>query len=282
MSTQAGLEAFLERPEPAAAVAQESAPVDEPAPAAKEGETSASPAQADRKEAPKPAEDDLWADPPEASAIPRDVYVATRKKWRGEFDKKTQHAAETERQLAELRGQLSVYQQQSQAGQPAPPVVDEDSEFYGKPVSFIKDAVRSEVGTVRGELAKARYELSEELVRDKHADFDEKANAFAEAANSNPALLGQFRSSRNPARFVYEQGKTLLEMRGVGSIDELKTKLTKQITEELEAKFRKQGALASAERASTSSAGARGSGSTSQHADDADEPLSVLFKGVGL
>lgn len=49
-----------------------------------------------------------------------------------------------------------------------------------------------------------RIELSQEMMRQSHADYDEKEAAFLELAESNPALISQLQQSTNPAKFAYD------------------------------------------------------------------------------
>jgi len=61
--------------------------------------------------------------------------------------------------------------------------------------------------------------------RERHADFDEFETEFKKAIATNPQLGAQADNSPDPAEFAYRTGKTLREMQGVGTIDELRTKI---------------------------------------------------------
>jgi hypothetical protein len=54
-----------------------------------------------------------------------------------------------------------------------------------------------------------RFNTSEMLARDKHADLDEVVQVFMDAAAKNPALSAQLQNERHPWEFAYQEGKRL-------------------------------------------------------------------------
>lgn len=66
----------------------------------------------------------------------------------------------------------------------------------------------------------ARYQdrvaITEELLKEKYADYDEVAQIFAAAAQSNPQLAAQIFQAPNPARFAYQEGKRLRLLQEIG------------------------------------------------------------------
>ena len=48
--------------------------------------------------------------------------------------------------------------------------------------------------------------MSQEMMRQAHADYDEVESLFVEAAQMNPALAVQLANHPFPARFAYQQG----------------------------------------------------------------------------
>lgn len=89
-----------------------------------------------------------------------------------------------------------------------------------------------------------RCNLTEQLVREKHADFDDVREVFIEAAQGNPALWQQLRQESNPARFVYREGLRIKELKEVGGDfaayrTKLKTDIEASVRAEYEAKYGK-------------------------------------------
>lgn len=256
---QSGLESFLNAGSDSGGTsAPESTPA---APVAEKAEnTSATAAPA---EANKEASDFDPKDPAEQTPQQR---AGLRRALEAEREKRQ----ERERKLAELEGQLSVYQKSQVKSQGEQPAVDEYDQFLEGP-KYIKGVLESGVAPIKEELHALKMQMSEGLTRSQHTDYDDVVSPFIEAAKGNPRLMAAFQAQVaatpeamiNPAKFAYEYAKSYREVSEVGSITELKTKLEKKIREELEAEYRKKGALAAAEQASTSSAAARGSGTTS-------------------
>ena len=82
----------------------------------------------------------------------------------------------------------------------------------------------------------ARYQdrvaITEEMLREKHADYDEVAQIFAAAAKSNPQLAAQIFRAPNPARFAYTEGKRLKLLQDIGDDpDAYRSRLEAEILE---------------------------------------------------
>lgn len=60
------------------------------------------------------------------------------------------------------------------------------------------------------------FNLSVELARTQHADFDEVAASFAEFAEKDSRLWDSMRAARNPALYVYQVGRQMRELADVG------------------------------------------------------------------
>lgn len=248
------------------------------------GEQSATPAQTDaskKPEADKPAEKDVWDDP-DGETIPRGVYVATRNKWR-------QKADETARELAELRGRLSAFQEQRQ---PQQQTQDQPQrpDFYGEPEKHVAEVAKSEAQRVAAQVANVMHEQSRRQLMRQNTDFAEAEAAFLDAARADGGVLfARMQAAVSTGQilqpeFAYETGKQIVRMRklGVNSLDELETKLREEAEKKAEEKYRKDSALAAAERASTSSAGARGSGASSGPVSQGRRALSAMFPGYKI
>lgn len=192
--------------------------------------------------------------------VPRKALIEERKK-----------RQEYERLLAETNGKLQAFQQFAQQRQAPQDQArpDPEAEFYKNPTQFVGSTVQEQVDRVR-------LDLSQQMMRSAHADYDEKANAFVEAAQQNPSLVMQLRSHPNPAQFAYDTGKVITATRGAKSWDEAVANIRKDLRAEIEAEIRKERALTAAEQASTSSATAPGR-SASQVQAAGDVPLRELF-----
>jgi hypothetical protein len=153
--------------------------------------------------------------------------------------------------------------------------VDPSDEFYSNPTKFIQSRIDSKTSNLR-------LELSEEMMRAAHPDYDETIKSFSEAVESNPSLVHQFNAAPNPAKFAYDYCKTFAKVRGVGSFEDLEKKIRAEVEAEYEEKAKKAAVITAAENTTTSSAGARGSGATTEPAYTGPTPLSKLAPGVGL
>lgn len=241
------------------------------------GEVSASPAQ----EKPEAAEID-----PDEGAQDRHVPLKALKEER----KKRQ---EYERRLAQLEGQLSAYQQiqQRSPAKETPKATDDDDQFFSGPQKFVRDTVEHRAAAVEKAVEAARFDLSEELARSRHEDYDETIAAFHEAVTDDPALLASFqaqvaadrtgRAKRNPAEFAYDFAKTFKEVGEVGSLSELKAKIEAEVRAKLETELRGNGAQAAASKVSPSTVSARGTGGKATPVF-APTPLASIARGTGV
>lgn len=62
-----------------------------------------------------------------------------------------------------------------------------------------------------------RCDMSQEMMRQAHADYDEVESLFVEAAQMNPALAVQLANHPFPARFAYQQGARFREVLKAGA-----------------------------------------------------------------
>lgn len=61
-----------------------------------------------------------------------------------------------------------------------------------------------------------RCDMSQEMMRQTHADYDEVESLFVEMAEANPALAIQLANHPFPARFAYQQGSRVRELLKAG------------------------------------------------------------------
>jgi hypothetical protein len=118
--------------------------------------------------------------------------------------------------------------------------------------------------TLQQQMVNDRFNFSEALMREKHADVDEAVEAFKEAAKQNPALVAQMHANPLPWKFAYEEGKRLRFATEIGNDPEA---YRKKVRAEIEAELKAQQQPASlqsqqpaAQPLPQSLAGARSSG----------------------
>lgn len=250
------------------------------------GETSAEPAQAETNEGGQ----SQAATQPSAEAEPNDFdpndpaenTPEKRAGLRKAKQAETKKRQELERQIAELRNQLSVQQQRTVPQEQRK--ADPEDQFFENPAGFVDTRAKSHIDPIRQQVNQTLHQMSRRMMMKEHQDFAEAETAFVEAAKADPTLFVRLQAATSsgeilPAEFAYETGKQImrLEKAGVTTLDELESHIRKQLLEELDAKQRKEGALTAAERASTSSVGARGSGASSQVASE-EEPIGKILK----
>ena len=216
------------------------------------GDTEATPASTDKRE----------TEHNDARTVPLQAQLAERKL-----------RQQAERERDELRGRLAAYQEQLKP-RPSEPEQSPDDRFFADPSGFVS----TQVGTVERQL---RLEIYEEMMQAQHADYNELVGEFADEARKNPALLRQFQSAKNPARFAYEHAKARREIGEVGSLSELKKSLEAKIRADVEAEYRKKATEASAAHATTSSASARGAGTHDAAPESVDSlDFNDILKGI--
>jgi hypothetical protein len=113
------------------------------------------------------------------------------------------------------------------------------------PWADLPGAFSQQQQSLREEMFVERCNLTEEMARTRHTDFDEVREVFVAAAQENPTLFQQLRSERNPAEFAYREGlriKKLQSFNGDFSAYEkdIETKVEAKLRAEFEAKYEKQ------------------------------------------
>lgn len=233
-------------------------PVEQPAKQVETQGASTAPAEQ------KTADDELDENDPHP--VPRKALISERKK-----------RQDAERRLAELSGRLSAIEQrpamapavQQQAQAP------QEIDYFANPEKAIGLTVEQKLAAVQQKQAAEQFTAMRELVKTQFPDFEEIESEFKAAAASNPEIQARLRMTP-PAQhpmLAYQVGKQLRRLGGATTVEELEAKITREVEERL----RKQGALAAAEKASTTSAGARGSGATSAPVFAGPTPLSAVI-----
>lgn len=128
---------------------------------------------------------------PEPNLIPRDALLDERRK-----------RQELEKQYRELQQRM---QQQ-------PPQEQVRPDWFTDPETAAGHMQRE----VQRQIFESRVELSEAILSEKHQDYAQMRDVFAEAAAQNPYLAQQLVQHPNPAKFAYETGKKIALQRDIG------------------------------------------------------------------
>jgi hypothetical protein len=149
--------------------------------------------------------------------------LAAVKDERSKRQEATTRAEQAEARIAELEAQINGTAKET-------PDVFEDQEGF-------VNSLRSEM---KQDLASAKFELSVELMRDLHSDFDDVSKVFMEAANENPVLKAQAQKSSNPARYVYDQGKKYMQFQEMQNPEAYEAKLRQELEPKVRAELEKK------------------------------------------
>lgn len=143
-----------------------------------------------------------------------------------EQDKAFYQAMKDERaKRQELERKLESMQAQPKEPEKVPDPV-EDPEGYAKYLDSKNAATQWQI----------RTSISQEMMRDKHADYDEKEAVFLELAKENPALVSQLQASSNPAKFAYDMAIKHERMSQFDNFDSaVASEVEKQVKARLEA-----------------------------------------------
>jgi hypothetical protein len=107
------------------------------------------------------------------------------------------------------------------------------------PYTDLPGALKSQSLQFAEQLFIERCNITEEIQRGAHTDYDETRDAFLEAANENPALMAQMRQERNPAAYAYREGKRIRELKEVGGdFTAYRSKIEKDADARAEARVR--------------------------------------------
>lgn len=125
----------------------------------------------------------------------------------------------------ELKAQLEALKAQAQP--------KEEIDIFDNP-----DGFKNEVLTTAQQMAlNAKFEMSEMLVRDKHDDYDQKAEQFEQMVKADPSLYYQMIQSPNPAKYVYDHVSKVEKMSQFENIDAYESAMREKIRAEIMAEF---------------------------------------------
>lgn len=167
------------------------------------------------------------ADPEAATAQTTGANAGEQKPKEEEWTKKA--VLDERRKRQELERKLEELQKQQQ---PA----DKRPDLFADP-----EGALSHLETrLRQESAAARIELSQELMRSLHDDYDELEAEFHDLAKDNPVLLKQLAQATNPARFAYETAHKARQAAALNDVDKVRAELEAKHLAEIEARVRKE------------------------------------------
>lgn len=199
-----------------------------PEPIAEETPPAEPPTDETPAETPPEPEEGSPAEPKEEGKIPIAALLDEREK-----------RQERDRRIAELEAKLS---EANKTPPPKAPDVLEDQEGFTKHFEDRLAQARRE----------DRIEISQDLMRTMHEDYDEMEIKFAELAQKNPALVTQLNQSQLPAKFAYDTAKAAIEAEKLSDPAYLSQKEA-----EMEARIRKKIEAENAENAAKAEAEAK-------------------------
>ncbi len=129
-----------------------------------------------------------------------------------------------EREVAELRAKLKP---DVAPKQPSRPDIFEDQE----------GAFRHVESTIEQRLLTDRITLSQELMREKHEDYDEIETEFVGLVAADPSLIQKMSGAALPAKFVVDHVKKHRQMQELQDVDGYKAKLKAEVRAELMAEL---------------------------------------------
>lgn len=126
-----------------------------------------------------------------------------------------------ERELKEAQAQLQQQQQQ-----PAPDLLD-DQQGYA---AHIQQQVDSKIRNVT-------IQMSQEMMRSQHDDYDEVENKFLDMAQNDPRLGAEMTAHPMPAKFVYDTVKKAETYAEMQDVDTYKAKVEAEVRAKLKAEM---------------------------------------------
>ena len=130
------------------------------------------------------------------------------------------------RQEAELRAKRLEQQVSQQQAKP---------DFWENPEGVLNGIAQG----FQSQIQQVQTNMSVELMRTTHEDYDSMEASFIDMAQNNPALIQQMNQSGNPAKFAYDYAKAQHEINEMRD-PSYKDKLRAEIRAELEAEHRKE------------------------------------------
>jgi hypothetical protein len=172
-----------------------------------------------------------------------------------------------ERRIEELEGKLNT-----KAEKPLPDVLENQEGFVSEMESRIKTETQS-----------VRIEVSQDVMRMMHDDYDDMEKKFIELAKDSPDLVSKMSASKLPAKFVYDTAKKSEKLAEMDNLEEWEAKKTAELTAKIKADLEAEAKTKAEKDAETegalspSLAAQRGSGSGDSKPADVPDPLETTF-----
>jgi hypothetical protein len=185
------------------------------------------PKEPPKVEATPPKVDPPVITPPEVTPKPVEPVVVTPPPIQAESEKeqaykKAMQSEREKRQAAEARLR--------ELEQPKKEPID--------PWTDLPGALKSEREQLQETLFVERCNLTAEIARQRHTDYDEMQAVFLEAAEADPSLFARLRQERNPAEFAYRHGVLHRELGAVnGDPVAYRTKIETDLRAKLDAEY---------------------------------------------
>jgi hypothetical protein len=237
--------------------------------------TTAEPAEVVETEAETPAE--LETEPEGATAAPETTTetIETQKEEKSvplaalldERDKRQAHEAKVKELQAKLEEQTKT------APAPLPDVLDDQEGFV--------NGVKAQLATMGLQL---RTEMSQELMRMSHEDYDTREAEFTVMATENPQLARDLAASPNPAKYAYDTAVKAEKLSKMDNVEEYEATLRAEIEAKVRAELTaeitgEQADIATKAGSLTPSlAGTRAAGGNKTLPAEIRDPLETTFK----
>lgn len=118
----------------------------------------------------------------------------------------------------------------------------EKVDFWENPEAAIDAKVEERIGKVEQQFTNGYLSLSMQYSRSFHDDFDAAKDAFATAAQENPALADMALKAEMPGEYIYSTGKQFMELESVGGdVNALRERIRNEERAKLTAEFEAKG-----------------------------------------
>lgn len=118
---------------------------------------------------------------------------------------------ELQRQIDELRSQFQKPKEPEKEPEPID-FLDDPDKWAAQLQSKYETALKS----VEQSAQQRFLQLSENMARARHSDFDDAAQVFSAAVKDNPALAAEAMKAPDPAEYVYQSGMRLKRLSDAG------------------------------------------------------------------
>jgi hypothetical protein len=183
---------------------------------ASETETDETKGEAETEEA-QATEEEAQESTPDSKAQDDDEKSWTKTAYLDEKAKRQERDA----QIEQLSQKLKELEEKGQEAS--------KTDFYDDPDKALAEVEAKN----QGELRALKLEMSEELMRSLHTDYDELRAEFIELAKDNPVIRQEFNKASNMAKYAYETAQKARQANELKNPEALREKLRAELREEL-------------------------------------------------